>query len=222
MTLFAEVNGTPVKKAEIVTPWYGVWTADVQLDRVADLSKGVTLTVGGLVMKGVVYRAGDFLGATSYRIIGGGGGWGTTVPPLFFKSPFGVTSTLVAKGIAAFVGESVAFDVTASRLLGDFYMQQSEPASRVMDRLCDLWWVRPDGVTQIGTHSTTLIVSKFDVIPEGTDLALGKIAIATDVPEDWSPGRRFNSPQFAATKTISSVIHRLDSGKLRSEVWTNP
>lgn len=220
MALFAEVNGTPVKKAEIIVPWYGVWTADVQLDRVTGIANPVTLTVGGLVMKGVIFRAGDFVGTTSYRLVGGANGWGKIQTELFYRNPFGIKVSLIAKDAASTIGESIAIDASAERELGGMWTRRAEPGSRVLDRICDLWWVRPDGVTQIGTHSTTLITSKYDVIPEGTNLAVGKITIATDAPQDWAPGRTFKAPQFASTKTISSAIHRLDSGKLRTEVWT--
>lgn len=217
----ATLDGTPVKRAEITLPYCGVWTADVQLDRTVGIQSSVVLTVGGLVMKGTVYRAGDFLGTTSFRIVGGNGAWSRTLPPVYYKSAFGVNSILIARAAALFCGESLSMDLVDSRPLGEMFVLASCPASRLLDQVCDLWYVRADGVTRIGSRDNAMIVSKFDVLPDGTDPGRGRITLATDFPEDWVPGRRFSCLQFADVQTISSVVHRLDAGKLRTEVWTS-
>jgi hypothetical protein len=106
--------------------------------------------------------------------------------------------------------------------LGNYYARMEAPGARVLDTLAPTWWMRTDGKTEVGVRVSKVIVSKFDVLKEGTNLALGKITIATDNPEDWQPGAQFLAPQFGEIRTVSSAVHKLDGGKLRTEAWINP
>jgi len=223
--MYATLNDFGISSLYLVIPSRGLWTADVVLDRsvaMSDLSGGVTLKIGdGFVLAGTVFRAGDFTGAAGYRIVGGAGGWMKLLPAKAYQSPAGVKLSAVLRDIAKAVGETV--NVQQDSIVGNFYIREANaPASRALNALAPNWWVNPvDGITQVGTRATSAVTSQFNTLPvaDGTSLLLGRVAIATDKPEDWVPGRTFAS-LVLSQKTISTVIHKLNSATLRTEILT--
>ncbi len=223
--MYATLNDFGISHLHLVIPSRGLWTADVVLDRsvtMSDLAGAVTLKLGdNFVLVGTVFRAGDFTGAAGYRVVGGAGGWMKLLPAKAYQSPAGVKLSAVVSDTARAVGETV--NVQQDSTVGNFFIRENQaPASRVLNALAPSWWVNPaDGVTQVGTRAQTQITSQFDTLPvaDGTSLLLGRIVVATDKPEEWIPGRQFQS-LVVSLKTISAVVHRLDATKLRTEVWT--
>jgi hypothetical protein len=201
-------------------PLYGCWIADAVLTRSAPLvDAGVTLVLAGLELRGFVYRSGDFLGTGSFRIAGGFGGWGKDLPGKYYQNPPGVKLSNVLGDAAREAGESVVLQADSS--VGPRFFRRGGVASTVLRQLAKNWWIRPDGKTEVGDRPTPDITSAFDVLPHGSKLALGKIAVATDYPEDWVPGSFFTSP-VTTSKQISAVVHRLTPETFRTEVWTQP
>ena len=223
--MYATLNDFGISHLYLVIPSRGLWTADVVLDRsvqMSDLAGAVTLKLGdNFVLVGTVFRAGDFTGAAGYRVVGGEGGWMKLLPAKAYQSPAGVKLSAVLNDTAKAVGEKV--NVQQDSTVGNFFIRENNaPASRVLNALAPNWWVNPaDGITQVGTRAQTHITSQFDTLPvaDGTSLLLGRIVVATDKPEEWIPGRQFQS-LVVSLKTISAVVHRLDAQKFRTEVWT--
>lgn len=223
--MYATLNDFGISRLYLVIPSRGLWTADIVLDRsvaMSDLSGEVTLKIGeNFVLIGTVFRAGDFTGAAGFRVVGGAGGWMKLLPAKAYQSPAGVKLSSVLRDTAKAVGETV--NVQQDATVGQFFIRENNaPASRVLNALAPNWWVNPtDGVTQVGTRAQTQIASQFDTLPasDGTSLLLGRIVVATDKPEEWVPGRQFQS-LVVSLKTISAVVHKLDATKLRTEVWT--
>lgn len=216
MSIFADLNSYRVRDSNITIPYNGAWTADVLLDQTVTLPPSVLLTVGGLQLRGHVYRQGFFTGSTACRIIGGYGGWLKQLPFKEYRSSFGIKFSVVAGDVARECGESVS--ISSDFTIGQYYPRQAAVASRVLNTFAPLWWMRQDGVTVIGSRASTIISSAFDVMSDDIDMAKGKIVVATDRPEDWRPGYKFGSP-LISERTISGVIHRLTKDKLRTEVW---
>jgi hypothetical protein len=217
MALFAEINGNRASSASIVLPYQGIWHADIELDQAVTLSGLVTLTVSDMVLKGSIYRQGTFLNSSSIRMVGGYLGWPKKTTAKEYRSSFGVKFSVIAGDAARETGEKIFIPSDFS--VGEFYERQAEAAVRVLDTFADIWWMREDGVTVIGDRAQPIITSAFDVMSDGTSLAMGKITIATDKPGDWLPGVKFSSPTLAQ-KQASAIIHKLTKDKLRTEIWT--
>lgn len=217
MAIFAELNGTRIRTATVTIPYHGIWHADVVLDQAAELSGQLTLVLGDLALKGSVYRQGGFTGANYIRVVGGAGGWMKQLPAKEYRSTFGVKFSVVAADAAKSVGETVS--IASDFAVGNFYERQAACASRVLDTFAPLWWMRSDGVTVVGDRTSPTVTSRFDVMLDGTNLAVGKVTVATDNPRDWQPGVKFSSPVLTE-RTASAVVHRLDNSKLRTELWT--
>ena len=216
-TLFASLNGVRIKSCSVVIPMKGLWTADVQTDSPIDPTGLVTFALAGMTLLGSVVRSGEFLGSTSLRLVGGYGGWMKPLKPLFYRVSAGVRLGTVIYDAAKEVGEKV--NILSDRPLGSCFTRQAGPAARLLSLLGDQWWVDPStGITQIGSRQSPSIKSAFDVLADGTDLGLGKIVIATDVPADWQPGVKFSAPTVAS-KTVNTVIHTLGKNSLRTEIW---
>lgn len=217
--MFCTVNGRRAFELNLIIPARGLWTADAKLDTGdAFAATAITLVLAGLTMVGAVYRTGSYSGTTWVRMVGGRGGWHQTLEKNYYKNPFGLTITPILRDAAQAVGESVV--VETDSIVGKFYVRQRGPAVRVLNQLTTSWYARPDGVTYVGPRTTPRIASRFDVM-DGQDLARGSVAIATDFPEDWTPGCLFSSPTLAE-KQASAVTHRLRQDSLRTEVWTSP
>ena len=213
--MLASINGNALTDATITIPYQGIWHADVTTSLGTLLVGRVTLVLGSLTMQGSVFRSGFFGGNFNYRIVGGAGGWQKVVPSKVYNSNSSIRLSLVLNDAARAAGENISLDT--DRDIGSFYVRQQAPAARVLNQLTASWYVRSDGVTVIGSRSGNMIASPFDVLG-GTDLGIGKVIVATDKPEDFTPGRTFKSLTLS-TQTIGGVVHRLDSSKLRTEVW---
>jgi hypothetical protein len=215
--MLASLNGIQVQAGQIVFPYYGLWVADLALSNAPDDTvTDATIVLAGLTLQGTVFRGGSFLGNGSFRVIGGKGGWKNRIPPKFYQSSFGVKLRSVLTDVAREVSESVQVDV--DRTLGQFYTREACPAGRLLWQLGRTWWVRADGVTQIGTRAPTVVTTPFDVL-EGTNPSQGRVMVATDNPESWEPGVAFVAPTLSQ-KTVSTVIHHLSPNALRTEILT--
>ncbi len=218
--MFASVNGVRCQSLRLVRPSRGLWTADVVLANPLSDGGRATLVLAGLEMVGHYYRFGDFLNNGYARIVGGNGGWLTTIEQKFYKSPFGVKLTPVLQDAATAAGETVT--VAEDTTIGNFYIREVAPAARVLNQLCPSWYVLPSGATFVGPFENPVIASRFDVLVEGTDMSVGRVAIATDRPEDWIPGALFTAPTITTQRQVSTVVHKLTKDRLRTEVWTSP
>ncbi len=136
----------------LVTPWHGVWFADVDvvLDEIGIVPKGpCVLTIGTTPMKGTIdsRASGSFAKTAKVRVLGGGGGWDKKVLPLPFSNPAGVLSSAVYAATGAEVLETVV-DVLPTLLASKAYLRSAGPASSVFGARD--WYVSPLGVTFVG------------------------------------------------------------------------
>ena len=146
------VNQMQASSVRLVTPWLGVWFADVELvlDETAIAPVGpCVLTLGTSVLTGWINpsASGAFAKTAKAQIVGGSNGWDKKVLPLPFSNPAGVVSTAVYAATAAEVLETVV-DVVPSVLGSTTYLRHAGPASAVFgDRD---WYVTRQGVTMVG------------------------------------------------------------------------
>jgi len=223
--LFASLNGIPIVKMAWVLPWAGIWHADVMLDRAIGPATGPQiLTLGDLTGTCAVVRSVDFTGARSVRVVGGTGGWRTSVAPLPYQAPTGVPVALVASDAAAQVLEvPPVIGPTVAPLTGPSFVRQGGAASLVLQSLfADGWWMNLAGVVQVTPRVPTLIATPFDLLDVRGASGIWRIASQRDVLAQWVPGATFLAPTMTAPATVNRVTHLLEGGTLRSEVMSWP
>jgi hypothetical protein len=220
--MFASINGLRCHELTITIPARGIWIADAQSPEDLPSTTGAaTIALAGLTLTGFIVRAGNFLDDSSARVVGGHGGWDTEIGERYYQNPFGVKLRQVLTDAATAAGERITFTV-ADQSIGAFYARKRAPAKRALNQLASQWWVGADGATTVGPRPNTPIVSRFDVIADGTDLGIGRVQIATDKPEDWLPGVLFAAPTITEQRQASTIVHRLTSDTLRTTIWTSP
>ena len=216
--LFASVNGQRSTSSSIAIPYYGTWVADVALAPDVALADAVTLQIGNLTLAGTVLRTAPFAGSRDVRIVGGAGGWGKTIQLDPYRLASGVPLSLVLRDAARACGETVK--LATDRHLGEFYVPERGPASRILRQLGgELWWMDAAGVTQVGPRSATKIKSAATV----EDYAAGKgwLTIATEDLAAWAPGATFSGNTVPMALTVGATrIAADENGTLRLEVLT--
>lgn len=219
MSDYASVNGLRVASCRVSTPHYGLWAADVVLPSgTLAVDARAALTIGGWSLSGFVARSAEYGGDVTARIIGGAGGWRRDVPAQCYTADV-VRLATVLGDVAALVGETLE-GVSASASVGRGYVRTAGPASRVLRELAgSTWHMGHDGVTRLSARPTTPIVSEFHAISR--DGATGRVRVATEHPEDWTPGRTFASATTPDVLTILfASVSCEPSGALRVEVLT--
>jgi hypothetical protein len=216
--LFADLSGIPIVRAMLVIPFSGIWHADVTLDRAvgpAPVGPQV-LTLAGSPYACSPIRAIDFSGERQLRLVGGTGGWRSTVQAREYASPVGVPTALVLSETAGQVGELppvIAPNVAPT--LGPYFCRQADRAALVLQQvLGDGWWMDATGTVQTIPRPTTPIATPFDAI--AVDGTCGRYEIASEFPGSWLPGAAFIGPTVSGT--VSRVVHVLQNGSLRTEV----
>lgn len=222
MTAFATANGARIVTLSLSLPLYGTWEADVTLADPAPLTAPVALTLGNLSLVGAVYRQGPFGGVQYARLVGGGGGWRSTLPAQAYGNPGGVLLSTVLRDAAAAVGEQVNVPSTVDAVIGQFFTREKAPASRVLGQLGGpLWWVDAAGVTQITARPAATITTPFTV--EAFDPGCGELTIATEDYASWLPNATFSAPVLAGPQLVSYVRHAAgNDGRLRTHVLVSP
>ncbi len=218
--MFCSINGARVTKLSLLIPAIGLQTADVSLDDVIEFTgTDAALTLAGLQMSMSVVRSGNFSGTGTLRLVGGKGGWRGIIPQRFYQNPNGIKLSPVLTDAARAAGETIIIDTDTT--LGLFFIREQAPACRVLNQLCDSWYMQNDGTTRVGTRASPTITSKFDLVGEAQP-NLGKFEIATDFPEDWVPGAMFSTPTLGSTVfQVSDVVHKLTPDNLRTVVWVS-
>src|SRR5688500_3225917 len=105
--MYAAVNGHRVIKLDLVTSNIGPWHAEVEFEGSPNLDGPVTLTIGLREWKGVLKSSGTFGLQRKARIVGGAGGWGSSVSSKGYHNDAGVKARAVADDVARAVGETI-------------------------------------------------------------------------------------------------------------------
>jgi len=210
------INGARVSACSITMPYYGAWVADVDVVGSAEIASPVSLVVGDLTLVGTVVRQAEFTGDRKARIVGGGGGWGNTIPSKGYSHVIGVKASTIVGDAAREAGESIVLE--NDRTLGLLYAREEAPAERALNLVIgNEWWIDPVGVTQTKAREATAVVAPFTLISRNG--ALDSFDIATESIAGWLPGRTFSSPTVPEPQTISSVtIEASNDGKIRLRV----
>jgi hypothetical protein len=215
--VYCNLSGARVSKCSLSIPYYGLWTADVELPTDAPIPFQCTLVIADLSLVGAVVRSDSFAGLRTARLVGGlSNGWGRTVSQSEYVNLIGVQSKMVLQDSANAVGERI--NVSNDTNLGTYFVREAAPAARVLRQLTgDLWYVDVKGVTQAGTPRSTAAISTAFLLEE-FDPATGRILASTENPADWQPGRAIANSNLTPPRTLSLVRHHLSNdGILRTE-----
>lgn len=204
MADYASLNGVRLTSATVSIPRVGAWVADVAL---ADAPKTTTgpqaLVVGDLVMSGAVVRGTGYAGAGWVRLVGGRGGWSSTVSARAYALASGVPASLVLADLAVEALETIVA-VEATGTVGFQYARVKGPARATLDRLAPSWWVDAQGLTHPRARLTGIpVTGDFQVISWRPDL--GIVDVASDVLSTWVPGRTIVAPTITTPQTIEHV-----------------
>lgn len=214
---FASANGHTLSSATVDIPRARLWVADVSLSDASELDGLVSIRLGPLVLNGAVFRAAEFTGARSARIVGGVAGWRKRVDAKWYAN--GVLLSQVIADVAREVGETVVFAAGIDRNLGA-WTREAGQASETLTAMvgADGWYVRPDGATSVGEpRDASRILSSFTAMQlRGAE---GRWLVSSDALDDWQPGRQFITPATGeAVWTIEYVQHTIRGATVRTEV----
>lgn len=216
--MFASIAGSPILRARITIPQFGIWHGDAELDGDTAVTGDVTLTIGDLTMQGHAFRSAPFVGRRRVRIVGGHGGWSTPVPAQAYYEPSGIPISHVLGDVANACGETLT--LASDPRPWTRYVRETMPGARALNQILgQSWWIDTDGSTKNAARATGDISSSFQI--ENFDGGTGLFTIAVDSIADWMPGRTFSAPTVTTVQTISSVTIVLEGPRARLEVETN-
>jgi hypothetical protein len=212
MTIDAALAGRLATHARANLPAFGAWFADASLDGDHTLSGVVELRIADLTLSGCVLSGGPDNGRSHYRIVGGKGGWGKTIPRRSYSNDLGVSVATVIRDAAEAVGEVVELATTAR--LGPAFVRPEGTASRVLELVAPgNWYVGEDGVTRLGRRPS-LALTIPGVTHGPVDLARGTVTLASDTIATILPGCVVDG------LNVVDVEHEVSAeGGLRSTVW---
>lgn len=187
----ATLNGHRVTHARVNLPAWGIPWAEVSLDEEATLSGAVTLKVADFTLLGTVMSGGPGpVGRSRFRVAGGAGGWGRTVPPKSYANDAGVKASTVLIDAAAACGETIdpATLPPAETRLGPGWARDEAPAARTLEQIAPAgWYVRElDGVTVIGKRPASALTTPVTVA--STDRARRTVVLSAESIVSIVPG----------------------------------
>lgn len=218
------VNGIAATRLRLVVPHSGVWQAEVDFVEPPNLAGPVALVIDGVSWLGTVAleQSGTYATRSRLTIIGGRGGWRTTLPPRHEHSDAGILRSRIAQQTALECGETIVLspEADASGPLGVDFVRRAGPASRVLDVLFPAlpWYVDASGVTQVGTRLPRDVSSVVRILraPPGE----GRAELGVDSVLDALPGCSFVDPRFESIVPfeVHDLEYVIDSEKVRALV----
>lgn len=209
----ATLNGFRVTSARATIPSWGAWYADVSVDGEHTIAGAATLKIADLTLVGTVLSGNAAMGRSSYRIVGGKGGWGRVLPKESYADDAGVKLSKVLADAAREAGETLGAVSTTTRV-GPAYVRQAAPASRVLQDLApQAWYIDEAGVTQLGARPAGVLIGKPTRV-EPIDKARGKVVLASEQIATILPGVVVDG------LTATDVQHDISAKSgIRSTVW---
>ena len=170
----------------VTTPAWGTWWADADLAEDVTLSGAQVLTVADVQLSGTLMSGGPVHGRSTYRMVGGRGGWGKTLKRRAYPNETGVKVANVLRDAAAECGETIT-DLP-STVLGPNFVRPEGPAFAVLNLLAPQnWYVDFAGVTHVGKRPTTTFAgpgarTRIDLAKRVVEIAIEDEKISALVP----------------------------------------
>lgn len=208
----ATLNGLRVPECRAQIPASGLWFADVKVDDVASLTGSVALKIADLEMVGTIISGGVYEGVGRYRVQGGAGRWGHTIPAKDYSNDAGVKLSTVISDAAQAAGEPLDTSTIPAGIVGTKWSRVRGPSSWTLQALLPGgWYVGEDGVTRCGSRPA----APYTVPAERTsvDLARGRVELAAGVLTGLVPGA------VVEGLTAVDVEHVVADRTVRSVLW---
>lgn len=222
---FIAVNGHRVRALKLQVSAIGPWFAEIDLVEQPDapLAGHVTLTVGDTELHGTIIaqQSGSFAQQTSFRIVGGAGGWGRLLGAKGYHNDAGIKARLIAEDAARECGETLQSFAPVLERVGLDYARANEAASTVLEYAAGgaPWWVDYNGLTYVGTRPTSdldssaYVLQSYDPRDRIAQLAIDDLAalqIGSVVTDE-----RLDGPQTVHDFEVTTR----DNSPLRASVW---
>jgi hypothetical protein len=212
MTFPATLAGRHATSARVTIPSWGLWFADVALDGEHTLSGAADLVLSDLTLKGAILSGGPAKGRSHYRVVGGAGGWGKTIPRRPYGSDVGVRIATILSDAAREAGETLSGASSTDRV-GPGYVRNEGAASLTLERFAHKgWYVDDDGTTKIGQRASSALDSAVPRVSQ-VDLARGTVTLAPTLLAPIKPGVVVDG------LTAVDVQHEFTPKGIRSTVW---
>ncbi len=208
------LNGSRVTSARVTIPAWGCWHADATIDSEVTIAPGAraTLVIADLTLVGTVLSGGPALGRSSFRIVAGNGGWGTTIKKWSYADDAGVKLSKAIGDAAREAGETMVVDTSAR--IGPAWTRPEGRASETLNSLAPAsWFVDEAGTTRLGSRTAGTLPAKVTRITP-VDRARGKVVLASDAIASILPGVVVDG------LTAVDVQHDVSAEDgLRSTIW---
>jgi len=181
--------GHNITTARAYLPAWGAWYADVQTDGEHDLAGAVDLVLADLTLRGTVLSGGASKGRSEFRIVGGKGRWGKTIPDTSYANSAGVKLSTVLGDAAAACGETLdTSTIDRAARVGPSWARREDRACRLLEQLVPrAWYVGEDGITRLGRRPAVVYT---DAAPRVTplDRARRRVTLAPATLAKLVPG----------------------------------
>lgn len=208
----ASLAGHRATSARVSIPAWGAWWAECILDEEVSLEGRVEVVLADLTLSGTIVSGGPSKDRASYRVVGGGGGWGKTIAAKTYANDAGVQDSLLVTDAASAAGETMGGTLpTTTR--GNSWMRLEAPAHDVLELVAPRgWYVDEEGVTRIGRRAAAPLAVEATLAPIDTvreSVQLAAESIATILPGVIVEGIE-----------AVDVLHEVGGGSgLRSTIW---
>lgn len=221
------INGYALQSIQLWIGNAGPWVANVQLTQQPEGGlpagpRAVRLRVGDTDLTGTVTEQHAFGLRTGARVVGGGGGWQTTLPRKAYHNDAGIKAQLVAADAAR--DEVIGTFVPSNDRLGFDYVRKQQSASTTLEQVIGgaVWYVDYAGVTHVGARASG-IVPKDAYTLIGYDPARSIALLAIDRLADIAPGRVLSDQSLPAPLTIRDIeLTSTNGSPLRATCWVQP
>jgi hypothetical protein len=211
----ALLDGHRVTSARVHLPAWGVWWGEVGVDQEVTLSGRVSLVIADLRLTGTIVSGGPGRkGRSSFRIAGGGAGWGRELPARSYANDAGIKASAVIADAATACGETMDAATLPTTRLGPAFVREAAPAARVLEQVVPAgWYVAEDGTTKIGRRPAVKLESMAAIA--SVDRAVGVVSLAADSIASIVPGVIVEGLEAV------DVLHELGEGAapLRTTLW---
>lgn len=209
----ATLAGHRVERLSVLIPRTGIPTAEVVITTLAPISGTVDLVLGSLVLSMTVTSGGPDHARGHYTLVGGAGGWRTSIASQAYDNALEVKLSTVLRDASKACGETMGAIV--ERRIGPGFLRPEGDASTCLTLLClSGWYVDEAGTTRVGVRPRAPVLStgRPFVVIEDRPAEQTKIVRASE--EDLSlilPGL-----QVSEGWEVSSVRHDLTPESLRT------
>lgn len=209
----ASLGGAAVTKLRVMAPRWGLWWLDINLAGEVNLSGVVTTTLADISLTGAVWAGGAADGRSAYRIVGGRGGWGKSLPKRAYLDDSGIKTSTIMGDAAKEAGEQIE-GLPSTRQGPHWARFDQAPASAIMHQLAPkAWRVGFDGVTRLGAYPASTFTG--DAARVRREPGSQVIELVTDKLAQLVPGVSVDGSLPA-----TDVEYNLDKDRLSVSVYS--